>query len=72
MSNSYTMKDFESDMDEIFKYVPSKGPKLVACGRCGDVIEARVGNNCSCGYLGDVFKWMIENLTGEHNDGMDS
>ncbi len=60
--SEYTLADFEEDMDEIFHAVP-EGPRLVGCGRCGDVVLAGE-EDCSCGYIGTVIEHIKKRLAG--------
>ena len=54
----YPYSQFIKDMEKIFKY--TKGPKLVMCTRCGDTVNSAKDSDCSCGYLGKVFKQVLD------------
>ena len=57
MSDSYTLEQFEEDMEKIFSYVPP-GPRLVTCLRCGDTVKT--DEDCSCGHEKKVMERLKE------------
>lgn len=59
----YDLAQFEKDLEEIFS-VSGDHPKLVVCGRCGDIVSPKDGD-CSCGYIGRLMRQILKSLEPE-------
>lgn len=55
--DNYSYNDFMQDLEKIFTNVKQYEPKMVMCGRCGNIDTVGERMTCSCGYLEQVWKY---------------
>ncbi len=52
----------------IFTRSTDNKPRLVACGRCMDIVEVKAGNDCRCGYIQELTKIILKGTKDEHSN----